>query len=217
MDSGASINVIDSKTFDKIKGKRKIKLQKATRPIRTYGSTSKLPVLGKFLAEIESRDKITSTYVYIVKGSGGSLLSCATAQELGLMKLCLNVVSNDGILEEFDDRFKGIGKLKGYQVKLHIDKNVKPVAQPHRRIPFHIRKKVEEELRNLEDLDIIEKVEGPTPWISPIVAAPKPKNPDKVRICVDMRQANKAISRERHVMPTVDDMINDLNGAKSFL
>jgi hypothetical protein len=151
-----------------------------------------------------------------VEGSGGSLLGCATAQELGLMKLCLNVVSQEGILEEFSYRFQGIGKLKDYTFKLHIDENVKPVAQPHRRIPFHIRKKVEEELQNLEDLDFIEKVEGPTPWVSPIVAAPKPKDPDKVRICVDMRQANKAILRERHVMPTVDDMINDLNGAKIF-
>ncbi|XP_048765085.2 uncharacterized protein LOC125672921 [Ostrea edulis] len=197
---------------------KKIKLEKATSKILTYGSTSKLPVKGKFLAEIESKDKTTSAYayVYVVEGSSGSLLSCATAQELGLMKQCLNVVSHEEILEEFNDRFQGIGKLKNYKVKLHIDETVKPVAQPHRRIPFHIRKKVEQELQNLEDLDIIEKVEGPTPWISPIVAAPKPKDPDKVRICVDMRQANNAIHRERHVMPTVDDMINDLNGVKDL-
>jgi hypothetical protein len=148
--------------------KKKINLEKATSKIRTYGSTSKLLIKGKFLAEIESNEKITSAYVYVVEGSGGSLLSCATAQELGLMKLCLNVVSQVGILEEFSDRFQGIGKLKDYTVKLHIDQNVKPVAQPHRRIPFHICKKVEEELQNLEDLDMIEKVEGPTPWVSPI-------------------------------------------------
>jgi hypothetical protein len=95
------------------------------------------------------------------------------------MKLCLNVVSQGGILEEFSGRFQGIGTLKDYTVKLHIDENVKPVAQPHRRIPFHIRKKVEEELQNLEDLDI-EKVEGSTPWVFPIVAAPKPKDPNTV-------------------------------------
>jgi hypothetical protein len=43
-----------------------------------------------------------------------------------------------------------------------------PVTQPHRRIPFHLRKKVEDELKRLEKLDIIEKVDGPTPWVSPI-------------------------------------------------
>jgi hypothetical protein len=32
----------------------------------------------------------------------------------------------------------------------------------HHRIPFHIRKYVEKELQRLEDLDIIEQVDGPT-------------------------------------------------------
>ena len=52
--------------------------------------------------------------------------------------------------------------------------------------------------------------------MSPIVVAPKPKSPVKVRVCVDMRQANKAIKRERHVNPTVKEMIGDLNGARVF-
>ena len=112
--------------------------------------------------------------------------------------------------------FPESGKLKGFQVELHIDKSIKPITQPHRRIPFHIRKKVEQELQYLKENDIIEKVEGPTPWIFSIVAAPKPKQPDKVRLCVDMRQANRTIQRERHLMPTVDDMINDLDGSKSL-
>jgi hypothetical protein len=62
-----------------------------------------------------------------------------------------------------------------------------------------MRKKVEDELKRLEELDIIERVDGPTPWVSPIVVAPKPKNPDEIRICVDMRLLNKAVKRERHI------------------
>ena len=64
---------------------------------------------------------------------------------------------------------------------------------------------------------MIEKVtDGPTPWISPIVVAPKPKTPEEIRICVDMRLPNKAIKRERHFTPTFDDVIADLNGAQYF-
>ena len=33
-------------------------------------------------------------------------------------------------------------------MKLHIDESVKPTAQPHRRIPFHMRKKVKNRLNN---------------------------------------------------------------------
>ena len=77
-----------------------------------------------------------------------------------------------------------------------LTKNIVPVTQPHRRIPFHLRKKVEDELKRLEELDIIEKV-----------VAPKLKNPDEIRICVDMRLPNKAVKRERHITPTIDDII----------
>ena len=38
----------------------------------------------------------------------------------------------------------------------------------------------------------------------------------QVRICVDMREANQAIQRERHPMPTLDELIEDMNGATVF-
>jgi len=66
--------------------------------------------------------------------------------------------------------------LKDTQTEIFVDKQVQPVVQPHRRIPFHIRKQVDIELKRLEDMDIIEKVDGPTDWVSPIVVAPKPKS-----------------------------------------
>jgi hypothetical protein len=77
---------------------------------------------------------------------------------------------------------------------------------------------VEKKLEEMEKDDIIEKTEGPTPWVSPIVVAPQPKSPNvnDVRICVDMRAVNKAIQRERHITPTIDDVIADLNDAKVF-
>lgn len=71
-------------------------------------------------------------------------------------------------------------------------------------------------MKELEEKDIIEEVDGATPWISPIVLVPKPKNPSEIRLCVDMRQANRAIQRERHITPTLDDIVIKLNGAKYF-
>ena len=94
----------------------------------------------------------------------------------------------DSLEQRFPNLFAGIGQLTGDQVQLHIDTTVEPVAQKARQIPFHIRKKVEKELSNLEQQGIIEKVNGPTPWVFPLVVTPK-KDGD-VRICVDMRVAN---------------------------
>ena len=59
--------------------------------------------------------------------------------------------------------------------------------------------------------DVTEPAEGPTTWINPIVQVPK--NTGSTRLCVDMRKANKAIERERHIIPTLDDIIAKLNCA----
>ena len=47
-----------------------------------------------------------------------------------------------------------------------------------------------------------------------MVVVPKPSKPNEIRICVDMRSLNQAIIRERHVIPTIDDVVSDLNGCK---
>ncbi|XP_028418157.1 uncharacterized protein LOC114543323 [Dendronephthya gigantea] len=96
------------------------------------------------------------------------------------------------------------------------DPDVKPVAQLPRRIPFHIRKQVEQEIESLEQQGIIEAVDGPTPWVSPVVAVPKTSNPKEIRLCVDLRQPNKAVQRQRHPTPTIEEVTNDLNGASVF-
>ncbi|KAK3103818.1 hypothetical protein FSP39_022146 [Pinctada imbricata] len=111
-------------------------------------------------------------------------------------------------------------RLNDHKIKIIVDTgssiNIVEETTSYRRIPFHVRNQVEEELKRLEQQDVIEKAVGPTPWVSPIVVAPRAKNPNQIRICVDMRKANKAIERERHLTPTIDDLIMDLNGAKVF-
>ena len=117
-------------------------------------------------------------------------------------------------MENYGHFFEGLGKLKGFQARLHVHEDVQPVAQPPRRVPLHVWKKLEEQLLNDEKLEVIEKTEGPTPWVSPVVVVPKKEG--KVRVCVDMCQVNKSIKRERHVTPTSKEVINALNRAKVF-
>ena len=80
-----------------------------------------------------------------------------------------------------------------------------------------MRQKVEKELSELRKADIIEDVIGePTPWISPIVVVRKNDNPDKVRLCIDMRHPNKASKELVIPLPCLEDLIHDLNGSKFF-
>ncbi len=218
-DSGASVNVLDEKDYRALT--KPPALQQTKVKIHPYKSSESLAVLGKFTTVLKFNSTCIKGKIYVVQGSGGSLLSWKTSQDLGLLKAVHRVHEDspsrvETLVKEYDELFHGLGKLKGYQVKLHIDESVQPVAQPHRRVPFHVRQQLEEQLKRDEDLGVLERIEGPTPWVSPIVVAPKPKSPGQVRVCVDMRQANQAIKRERHVTPTIKEIIGDLNGAKVF-
>lgn len=159
--------------------------------------------------------------IYVYNGEGSQLLSFETSKRLNVMKVSYQI--NSGITidmnyveQHFPQIFKGVGMLKDHEVHLHINKNVKPIAQRHRRIPIHLRQNVESGIHRLLKEDIIEQVEGPTPWISPVVLVPKPSKPNGIRLCVDMRAANSAIIRERHIIPTIDDICYLLNGASCF-
>ena len=78
--------------------------------------------------------------------------------------------------------FKGVGKLKGCNITLHVDPQCEPVAQPVRRIPFGYKDKVNQLLECLVAEDIIEPVEGDgSMWVSPIVIVFKSNG----ELCID--------------------------------
>lgn len=84
------------------------------------------------------------TEVYIVRGNSGSLLNYQTAVDLDIIPVIKSITS-DQILDEYLDRFEAIGKIKDLQLHILENESKAPVAQPHRRIPFHMRKEVEAE------------------------------------------------------------------------
>ena len=120
----------------------------------------------------------------------------------------------ESLKAKFPGVFSGAGRLKNYQLKLHIDPQVTPVVQKMRRIPFSLKNKVTAKVNELLENGIIERAEGPTTWISPVVVATKPSG--DIRLCVDMRRANEAIVREMLPTPTVDEVIEGLNGSTVF-
>ncbi|XP_061193203.1 uncharacterized protein K02A2.6-like [Saccostrea echinata] len=212
LDTGASVNILDEATYLKLGQPR---LETNGSKLMPYGGNAPLDVIGSCLLDVQWKNIMQQHKFYVVRGSNGALLGYSTCHSLELVHI-VNQLSDADVTWKHQDVFKGIGKLVNKTVHIHTDTSVKPVAQRSRRIPFHLHPKVDAELQKLLDDDIIERVENePTPWVSPIVCVPK-KNPDEIRVCVDMREANKAIILERHLMPTVDELIHDLNGASVF-
>ena len=222
VDSGAQSTVLGERQFHNlVRSGLRLKLQPEERNLRVYGNGS-LAVVGKFEATVECHGQKVVENILVTEGDGRCLLGSSAAKRLQVLKVGPELVGIysigsdiESIANRFPKVFSGVGKLSGFQLKLHIDHEVTPVAQKPRRIPYPLKDKVQSKIDELLDLDIIEKVSGPSTWVSPAVFAPKP-NRDDVRICVDMRRANEAIKREKLPIPTVDEVLEEMNGSTVF-
>ena len=169
------MNVLARQHYEKLALQDIPTLQNTNIRIYPYGSKHPFPILGKLDTFVAFEGKSANVPFYVINGNHQSLLSYATAQELGLIKIAhcsVNTTSAEQetpidycqLMEEYSDIFTGIGKLKDASIDIHVDETVTPVVQPHRRVPFSIRKQIEKELQHLEDAGIIEDTDGPTPW-----------------------------------------------------
>lgn len=216
VDTGATLNIVDQKAYKRL-GKPSLQKHKTT--AYTYGSSTAMNFVGKFTASVEKNRKITTAEFLVVEGEFGTLMSYELAVELGIINHINTAVGcehseTETVCNKYPKVFKGLGKVKNVQVRLEVDSSVPPVASSYRRQPYHLRKKITEKIREMEKQDLIEEVTGPTPWIVPLVAVPK-SNGD-IRLCLDMRGPNTAIQRTRHNTPSLDDLVQVLNGASVF-
>ena len=220
VDSGASTNVMSLKLWEELKSKHiTCKVLDVHKKLYPYGSKEALPVTDTFNAWFEIPGKKTRAQVTVVENDGEPLLCKSTAMDLGILQINLPeyanlITSSEDVKAKYPTLFDGIGKLKHRQVDIYVDPNVNPVAQTYNRPAFGRRQKIEENLKELLDNDIIEPVTGPTKWLSPIVTVPK--SDGTVRICVDMKRANEAVIREKFPIPTIDEIMQDLNNGSVY-
>ncbi|XP_033747087.1 uncharacterized protein K02A2.6-like [Pecten maximus] len=109
--------------------------------------------------------------------------------------------------------FEGLGKLAG-KLHLEVDPTVPPTKIPVRRIPVSLKDRVQDELMRLTNLGVITPVTTPTDWISSIVVVKKHNG--NLRLCIDPKPLNKALKRNNYAMPTIEDILPELNKARLF-
>ena len=118
------------------------------------------------------------------------------------------------IIEEYKDVFEGdLWTLEGKQ-HLAVDPTVLPNVSPSRRVPVAIKPKLKTELERLTDIGVLMPVDELTDWVSNLVVATKESG--DLRLCLDPKQLNKALKRERYPLPITDAVLPYLSRAKVF-
>ena len=208
LDTGAEVSAISDTTFRSFKGHRLIQPSKSL-----YGpACSALEVIGQFDGRLCHGRKSTTQTMFVVKGLRNNLLGLPAIVALNLVaQVDTTTTASSNIVDKFPDLFQGLGNLgEPYDIQLQPDAKPYSLFTP-RHIPLPLRPQVKAELDRME-AGVISQVDIPTPWCAGMVVAPK-KN-GSISICVDFKPLNAYIIREVHPLPTVDENLAQLSGAK---
>ena len=170
------------------------------KPTLDYSGTERLvspagevSTLGQFVADVRYRDR-QYTMRFITNGQSNNLLARSAVEQLS-------------------GSFGDFRLMKTKPVKIVLMEDAVPfhVCVP-RRIPFHLLKKVENDIKRMEEMKVISKIDEPTDWCAAMV--PVTKSNGGIRLCVDLRHLNKP--GEVFILPTVEDISQRLTGPTVF-
>ena len=93
----------------------------------------------------------------------------------------------DEIPNKYPSLVTGLGTFPDiYAIRLHPDAQPYALFTPRNILP--LRQKIPGELKRMENLGVISRVDEPTQWCAGIVVVPKKDT--SVRICVDFNEAS---------------------------
>ena len=122
-----------------------------------------------------------------------SILELPTYIQLNLIRH-INAVqeqnAQDSNTTNFFEKYKavcdGLGCISDVLRHISFDPSCEPVIHPpRRRVPIKLQPQIQEELKRMEHLNVVEKVTTPTPWVNLKVTIIKPNG--TLRICIQWR------------------------------
>ncbi|WCJ39071.1 Transposon Tf2-6 polyprotein [Euphorbia peplus] len=125
-------------------------------------------------------------------------------------------LENIPIVREFPDVFPddlpGLPPDREIEFSIDIQPGIAPISQaPYRMAPAEL-KELKVQLQELLDKGLIRP--SVSPWGAPVLFVKKKDG--SMRLCIDYRQLNKVTIRNRYPLPRIDDLFDQLQGAKVF-
>lgn len=218
IDTGSSVSILSSTVYEAtFAAEHPLKATSVT--LYDFSKRS-IPIQGCFPASVKYGSRSACIVFYVV-ANGTTLLGldalsalqiCIDGMNLSCCKTSVSLPPE--ISAEFCHLFDGnLGLSKNFVHKVKVRSDVQPVAGKLRRLPLTVREQVSQELRRLEELDVIEKVTA-SEWVSPIVVVKKKDG--IIRLCVDLREPNKAVVPDCFPLPHTEELLNALAGATTF-
>ena len=113
--------------------------------------------------------------------------------------------------EVFSKSKDDIGHIPDFKLKIDLEDSV-PVTDAYRRIPKNLYSEVKNHISNLLANGWIR--ESHSPYSSPMVCVRKKCG--GLRLCIDFRKLNRKTIPDKHPIPRIQDLLDDLDGNSWF-
>lgn len=157
----------------------KLKLSVSPASVRLLSASGhKIDVIGKTKTVLEHQSKSVPCTIHVCQGTRNVLLRVPEIKALRLIRVVDSLggeaeKEKSAWISKYAEVFEGWGCLKE-QYCIKIKEPSSPVsASTPQRVPLHLRRKLQEELENVREEQVIEPVSEPSGWCSPIVVVPK--------------------------------------------
>ncbi|XP_064468401.1 uncharacterized protein K02A2.6-like [Ornithodoros turicata] len=216
VDTGADVSVIPQCLYSKEMGELKYPTKVLLGPGQNAMNT-----LGQVKTIIKWRHQTVQEEVFVVTGLREALLGRPGIKALEVLKHLHEVSTTPSgvldakeVLKDYPKLLSGLGLMKTpYKITLLPEAKPYAVTYP-RRVPIPLLPNVENELKRMQELGVIVRIDRATEWCAPMVVARK--RDGELRICIDYTELNRQIVRERVLMPTVEESLARLSEAQIF-
>ncbi|GJV90442.1 putative nucleotidyltransferase, ribonuclease H [Tanacetum coccineum] len=112
----------------------------------------------------------------------------------------------------FPEELPGIPPIRDVEFNIELIPGAEPISKaPYRMAPIEL-KELKDQLQELLERGFIRP--SVSPWGAPVLFVKKKDG--SMRLCIDYRELNKITIRNRYPLPRIDDLFDQLQGAKHF-
>ena len=118
------------------------------------------------------------------------------------------ITIQDQILQEYQDVFEGMGRFPVPPYHIQVDPKITLKQTLCRSIPIHLKDAFQKEINQMLQASVLLPVTEAMYWINSFVLVEKKGNHGqvKLRICLDLTNLNKAVTREPYHFRTPEDI-----------